>query len=186
MTSTRTFTTLFGVLSVAALGACDKRDKQTTEVPGATATTSTPSGDGECLHSEGCCGGHTEGDGSCGAAKAGAVSDSDVASATSEAQRFEWTVEPGKFAEINVELAKGTEMTASFEADGPLAWNVHSHPGDKPTIHAEGTDAKAKPAFTAEAGGPYSYLWANKGSKPVKLVVELRFAGGGKVHSTHP
>lgn len=186
MTSTRTFTTLLGMLSAAALGACDKRDQQTTEVPNAAASAPTPSTDGECLHSEGCCGGHTEGDGSCGATKAGATSDSGAAADATAAQRFEWTVEPGKFAEINVELAKGTEMSASFAADGPLAWNVHSHPGDKPTIHAEGTDAKGEPVFTAAQGGPYSYLWANKGSKPVKLVVELRFVGGGKVHSTHP
>ena len=101
-------------------------------------------------------------------------------------QRFEWTVAPGKFAEINVELGDGAKMSASFESDAPVGWNVHSHPGNEPTIHAEGKDAKGAPAFTAEKGGLYSYLWVNKGKQAVKLVVELTIEGTGRVHSTHP
>jgi len=179
---------VLGVLSVGGLGACDKADEQATEVPAATQTGKT---DGECLHTEGCCGGHTEGDGSCGAAKAEAAkAEAATPDAGKEAaalpKRFEWMVEPGRFAEINVELADGATMTAAYEADGIVAWNVHSHPDDKPKIHAEGDAAKGTQAFAADKGGLYSYIWVNKGKQAVKLTVDLSFEGTGRVHSTHP
>jgi hypothetical protein len=88
--------------------------------------------------------------------------------------------------EINVELAAGATMTARFRSDAPVAWNVHSHPGDTPMIHAEGSDAAGERSFAAEAAGVYSYLWVNKGSRAVELAVELRIDGAGRVHSTHP
>jgi hypothetical protein len=187
-TRTRMIATVLGALAGGGLGGCDKTKTQTTEVP-AGGGAPQPEPDGECLHSEGCCGGHTKGDGSCGAqeAEAGATADAAAAAAPAEAQRFEWTVEPGKFAEINVELEDGAKMTASYDADGaPVAWNVHSHPGDKPTIHAEGSDAKGTQSFAPDKGGLYSYLGINKGKQPVKLTVELRIEGAGRVHSTHP
>jgi hypothetical protein len=187
MTKTQMIARVLGVLSVGGLASCNKSDKQTTEVPDSTGAAEPAKTEKDCLHSEGCCGGHTEGDATCGAAKAEAEKAKqgapDVAAAP---QRFEWTVAPGKFAEINVELGDGAKMSASFESDAPVAWNVHSHPGDTPAIHAEGKDAKGAPAFAAEKGGLYSYLWVNKGKQAVKLVVELTIEGTGRVHSTHP
>lgn len=189
-TRTQMIASVLGVLSVGGLPSCNKGDKQTTEVPDSTGSVKTEK---ECLHAEGCCGGHTEGDASCGAAKA----EAEKAKAAAESaetgkeavvapQRFEWTVEPGKFAEINVELSDGAKMTASYEADGTVAWNVHSHVGDKATIHAEGKDAKGSQALAPDKGGLYSYLWVNKGKQAVKITVELRIEGTGRVHSTHP
>lgn len=194
MTKTQMIASVLGVLSVGGLASCNKSDQQTTEVPDSTGAADPAKADKECLHSEGCCGGHTEGDATCGAAKAEAEKAKQSAEEANEGttdaaappQRFEWTVAPGKFAEINVELGDGAKMSASFESDAPVGWNVHSHPGDKPTIHAEGKDAKGAPAFTAEKGGLYSYLWVNKGKQAVKLVVELTIEGTGRVHSTHP
>jgi hypothetical protein len=180
--------TMLGALSPGLMIACNKAERAATEVPASPGTDPSTSESGECLHSEGCCGGHTEGDGSCGAGKAEemATRKPETADEPANAQKFEWTVEPGKFAEINVELDAGTEMTASFEADGELAWNVHSHEGKKPTIHAEGKEPKSAPAFVAEKAGMYSYLWVNKSGQAVKLTVDLRFNGNGRVHSTHP
>jgi hypothetical protein len=194
MTKIRMIASALGLLSVGGLASCNKPDKQTTKVPDSTGAAEPAKEDEECLHSEGCCGGHTEGDATCGAAKAEAQkakqSAEEAKAGTPEVaatpQRFEWTVAPGKFAEINVELGDGAKMSASFESDSTVAWNVHSHPGDKPTIHAEGEDRKGAPAFTAEKGGLYSYLWFNKGKQAVKLVVELTIEGTGRVHSTHP
>jgi len=174
---------VLGLLSAGGLSACDKTDKQTTEVPASTGSAAKQ--DGDCLHAEGCCGGHTAGDGSCGAAKAEAARGPGE-EAAGEPRRFAWTIAPGEFAEINVELGDGATMSASFESDAPVSWNVHSHPGDTPKIHAEGNDAKGVPAFAAEKGGLYSYLWMNKGKGAVELVVELRIEGTGRVHSTHP
>jgi hypothetical protein len=179
-TNERVIASVLGALSMGGIVACTKPAPQTTEVPEPAK---------RCLHSEGCCGGHTEGDGACGAAKAdadiaGATGDDGTATAT--AQTFEWTVAPGAFAEINLELGDGAKSSASFEADAPLAWNVHSHPSDEPVIHAEGSDSKGVPAFAADQGGAYSYLWANRSARAVKLRVELRIEGRGRVHSTHP
>lgn len=42
------------------------------------------------------------------------------------------------------------------------------------------------PAFAADTGGLYSYLWANKGKQAVTLTVELRIHRTGRVHPTHP
>ncbi len=177
------FLTLLGALSIGGVAACATREKQATEVP---APTSSSTKAGECLHSEGCCGGHTKGDASCGAANKGTGAEPSQPMGPAKTERFEWTLLPGQFAEINLELGDGVTTTASFTAEGALAWNVHSHPGDTPVIHAEGTDARGAPAFTAEKAGLYSYLWANRGDAALKLVVELRIGGTGRVHSTHP
>ena len=179
--TTTTITRVLGLLCVGGLLACDKAGAPATEVPGAAPPTARENG-GECLHSEGCCGGHTEGDGSCGQDEAIEPADPTAA----EPRRFEWTVAPGKFAEINVELGEGAEMSATFRSDAPLSWNVHSHVDDEATIHAKGTEAAGSPEFAAEAAGLYSYLWLNETEQPVKVTVELRISGTGRVHSTHP
>lgn len=195
MTTTRTtIASVLGALCMGALAGCNKGTAPATEVPAAAAdATQTPSAGEECLHTEGCCGGHTEGDGSCGADEAGTGKEGLASTSAgakeetaAEPQRFQWTIEPGKFAEINVELGAGAKMSASFRSEAAVAWNIHSHEGDKPTIHAEGDDAEGAPAFAAEKGGLYSYLWVNEGKKAAKLDVELRIEGTGRVHSTHP
>lgn len=175
MTTTPMLANILRALCVAGLSACDRTDKPATEVPAAT-----PAGD--CLHSEGCCGGHTAGDSSCGATK----TEGKQADAGDGPQQFAWTIEPGKFAEINVELGEGATMFARFVSDAPMSWNVHSHPGDTPRIHAAGNDATGTPTWVAEPGGLYSYLWVNEGTKAVKLTVQLRIEGSGRVHSTVP
>ncbi len=171
----------------ALVTSCDKPAGQTTEVPGAT--TGAPA-TGECLHADGCCGGHTPGDGSCGQDKAAAKPDGDTpakAEAAAPAWAKTWTVAPGDMAEINLELAAGETMTAKFNSDsGTLKWNVHSHEGDKAVIHAQGDDATGEPAHTAAKAGMYSFLWKNAGKKPVVLSIELALGGSAKVHSTHP
>lgn len=101
-------------------------------------------------------------------------------------RHYAWTVEPGEFAEVDVELTEGATMTAHFEADAALAWNVHSHPGAESTIHVEGRDSVGSPPFTADAAGLYSYLWLNEGNEPVKLTVELSIEGMGRVDSAYP
>ena len=157
------------------LTGCAKPAAQTTEVPAERTTT-----DGrECLHADGCCGGHTPGDATCGEDKA-----SDPAAA--EWTRT-WTIAPGDMAEINLELAAGATMAAKFSSDGDaLKWNVHSHEGDNAIIHAQGGDANGEPRHTAAKAGMYSFLWKNDGKKPVQLTVELELGGSARVHSTHP
>lgn len=97
-----------------------------------------------------------------------------------------WTIEPGRIAEVNLALAAGATMAATFSTDGaPLSWNVHSHEGDDAIIHAEGKDASGELRHVVTKGGMVSFLWINDGPAPVRLTVELT-RGGGRVHSTHP
>jgi len=168
--------------------ACASNKPQSKEVTTPPGEPTTKGGDEQCLHTEGCCGGHAEGDSSCGADKAKktepAEGKGDDAAA---AKSWKWTVEPGKFAEVNVELDVGAKMIAAFATDGAdVAWNFHSHPGDKPMIHAKGNAKEGSPEFVAPSAGLYSVLWKNESKKPVELTVELLIAGQGKVHSTHP
>jgi hypothetical protein len=181
-TTTMLMTSVLGVLCTGGVVACEKGGTPATEVPGAAPAEASAGREEECLHSEGCCGGHTEGDGSCGQDEA-----AEPASPTADEPRhFEWTIAPGKFAEINVELGEGAEMSASFQSDAVLSWNVHSHVGNEATIHAKGSDAEGAPAFAAETSGLYSFLWVNETVQPVKVTVDLRISGTGRVHSTHP
>jgi hypothetical protein len=136
----------------------------------------TPPAETECLHSEGCCGGHAEGDASCGASKA----------SEGAAEDLQWTVEPGEFAEINVELGSGATMRAAFRSEGgDLRWNVHSHVDDAAVIHDQGETGAGNLSFTAPTAGLYSFLWMNPGSGPVSLQVELDLQGDARVHSKH-
>lgn len=98
----------------------------------------------------------------------------------------EWTVAPGGFAEINLELAAGDTMSATFATDGgSLVWDVHSHEGHEVTTHAQGNDAAGTIQHVTRDGGMVSFLWKNEGPTPVRLTVELG-RGAAKVHSTHP
>jgi hypothetical protein len=172
----------------AALAGCShKPASPATEVPAAPATTTSPADGEECLHADGCCGGHTPGDATCGEDKA-KTGDGDPGSdpASAGAWSRTWTIAPGDMAEINLELAAGDAMTARFSTDGStLKWNVHSHEGNEAIIHAQGSDASGEPRHVAAKGGMYSFLWKNEGTKPVQLTVALE-EGAGKVHSTHP
>ena len=177
------------------MSGCAKPAAQTTEVPAASDghdhehTSATKEGE-ECLHEDGCCGGHKEGDATCGEDKAAAKAEGEASKAEAAAAAAwtrTWTVAPGDMAEINLELAAGDTMAAKFSSDGDkLKWNVHSHEGKKAVIHAQGDDAKGEPKHTAAKAGMYSFLWKNTGKKPVQLTIELELGGSAKVHSTHP
>lgn len=175
------------------LTACAKPATQTTEVPAAhddghEHADATKKGE-DCLHADGCCGGHTPGDATCGEDKAGAKLEADSKAALPAAAAWtrSWTVAPGDMAEINLELGAGDTMAAKFSSDGEtLKWNVHSHEGEKAVIHAQGDDASGAPKHTAAKAGMYSFLWKNAGKKPVQITVELELGGSAKVHSTHP
>lgn len=171
----------------AVLVGCNKTSPHATEVPAAPAAATSPTDDEECLHADGCCGGHSPGDATCGEDSAGADDrDSNVAPATTETWTRTWTVAPEGIAEINLELAAGEAMTARFSTDGgTLKWNVHSHEGKDVVFHAQGNDASGQLRHVATQTGMYSFLWKNEGTKPVELTVVLE-DGAGKVHSTHP
>jgi hypothetical protein len=100
------------------------------------------------------------------------------------ARNFE--VPPGKFAEANLELAAGVEVTAAFRADGAVEWNVHSHPEGGVAIHQEGAAADGKITFTAPTPGGYSWLWTNKGESSVNLIISIELPDGARIVSWQP
>lgn len=172
----------------AALAGCSSKPaSHATEVPAAPATATSHVDSEECLHADGCCGGHTPGDATCGEDEAKADGgDPGTDPASTGAWSRTWTIAPGDMAEINLELAAGEAMTARFSTEGgPLKWNVHSHEGDEAVIHAHGSAASGEPRHVAAKAGMYSFLWRNDGAKPVQLTVMLE-EGARKVHSTHP
>jgi hypothetical protein len=98
-----------------------------------------------------------------------------------------WVVAPGDMAEINLELAAGDTMAATFSTDGAgLAWNVHGHRGDEAIIHDEGSAAAGTLRHAANEAGMVSFLWMNRGTTPVVLRIELVLGGTARVDSTHP
>ena len=162
-------------LAGSALSCAPKTSSEATEVPAG------PRGDaeGSCRHELGRCGGHKAGNGAC----RGAASGSDETRTALD----DVLLEPGKFAEINLEMADGSATDIVFQAaGGPLEWNVHSHDGDKVVIHAEGVGAEGSVRFAAPRAGPFSYLWKNAGTTSVRLTVRLTSKGGVRVHSVHP
>lgn len=171
---------VLGVLATSTLTAC-KATPDAVEVP-----TQAPGGsEASCRHELGRCGGHKPGDGACGA-----ESRPSAGEASKPVPQDVFTaivIEPGKFAEINLEMAKGAAVTVEFISSGaPVAWNVHSHVGDQAVIHAEGSSASDTIRFVAERDGAFSYLWQNKGTGPMTLDVKLRAEGPVRLHSTHP
>lgn len=168
---------ILGVLAASDISAGCKSSPEAVEVP----TQAPRGGEASCRHELGRCGGHKPGDGACGAEPASAetVLPSDIFT--------ELVVESGKFAEINLEMTKGAAVTVEFTSSGaPVAWNVHSHEGDRALIHAEGSSAADNVRFVAEKDGAFSYLWQNKGPGPMTLNVKMRAEGSVKLHSTHP
>lgn len=171
---------VMSALSAGGLSCASKSPAEATEVP---APSSRGGAEASCRHELGRCGGHKPGDGACGGAAAGGVEPSDA----NPMPLSDVVVAPGKFAEINLDMAEGSTAVVSFQSTGgALEWNVHSHEGDKAVIHAEGTGETGELRFAAPKAGPFSYLWKNVGAAPVRLTARLSAQGSVRVHSIHP
>lgn len=171
---------VLSALASGGLACASKTPAEATETP-----VGAPSADaeGSCKHELGRCGGHKPGDASCG----GQVEATSKPDAVAPTPLDNVLVEPGKFAEINFEMAAGSATDVTFQATGgSVEWNVHSHDGDKVAIHSEGTGTEGKVRFAAPAAGLFSYLWKNAGTTPVRLTVHLTPQGAVRVHSIHP
>lgn len=169
---------VLSALAGGGLACAPKATHDATEVP----TGTPPRSEASCRHELGRCGGHKPGDGACGATAPGAPAH-DAAHAIFD----DVLIEPGKFAEINLEMPEGSSTEVEFHATGgPLEWNVHSHEGDNAVIHAEGAAVEGKVRFAAPRAGLFSYLWKNAGAAPVRLTARLATNGGVRVHSLHP
>lgn len=95
-------------------------------------------------------------------------------------------VAPGKFAEVNLEVDEGVEVTAAFQGNGDIEWNVHSHPVGGVAIHQEGVGSQGKISFAAASTGGYSVLWTNAGESTVSLIVSVELPAGARIVSWVP
>lgn len=170
---------LAGLASATVTVACNKIGQDATEVPAAvTQESSSPvvaSPPGE--HA---CGNHAEG--SCGATKADDAEAGDVATAR------DFDIAPGKFAEANFTMAKGTKITIVFDKGAPdTAWDVHSHDhSGGTTIHDQGQGGAGTVEFTAPEDGVFSILWKNTGDEATPLTVSIALDEGASIHSWIP
>ena len=100
----------------------------------------------------------------------------------------EFSIEPGKFAELNMNMTAGAEAVADFEVKGgKVAWDIHSHPNqDQVVIHDKGTAGQGQIAFRCPGKGLYSFLWKNEGVDVVTLRVSVSLQGDVQIHSWHP
>lgn len=80
----------------------------------------------------------------------------------------------GYWNETNLRVEGGQEVSWSFEATAPLAWDVHTHEGEEVVILANGTHAETRGAFTPPSAGVYSLFLQNMpGQGPVDVTFRI-------------
>lgn len=82
-------------------------------------------------------------------------------------------VEPGRGVEINLAFDGPNASAATFKAESPLAWNVHSHPDGGVVIHQNGKSADGVIQFRAPNAGTFSFMWKNESSGPVAVDIDV-------------
>lgn len=81
---------------------------------------------------------------------------------------------PGKFVEVCEKLAADAKVTWSFEAAGPVDFNIHYHEGKE--VHYPTKKAQVERDHgTLDVSLPQSYcwMWSNKGTTPLHLQFKL-------------
>jgi hypothetical protein len=105
---------------------------------------------------------------------------------------FAWTLYPRMWAELDLRLAAGSEAVAEVVAEGgEVSWNLHHHPPDAPptafVMLAEGAASRATVRCAPDAPGQYSYLFGNdRNAGPVRIRIELRLTGEGRLEAVKP
>lgn len=163
---------LAGLAGATASFACDKTNTPATEVP---ASTDAP----EKAPGEHACGNHAEG------ACAGDAKGGEPADAPS-ARSFE--IAPGKFAEANFQMTKGSKVTIAFgKGSSDIAWDLHSHDHSGGTkIHDQGKGGAGTIEFVAPSDGVFSVLWKNAGNAATPLDATVTLSDGATIHSWMP
>ena len=85
------------------------------------------------------------------------------------------------FYEVNLILEEGASFSFSFNASGPVVWDIHSHPPEGLKTWEEGEGTTGGSAFTAPSRDVFSILWSNEGALPVELSFEI--FGKFRIHS---
>lgn len=87
----------------------------------------------------------------------------------------ELTVAPAKSVEVCGKLAADTKVNWSFDASGPLNFNVHYHEGKNVIFPAKQDGvAKAEGVVDVKVQQDYCWMWSNKAAAPSTLKLELK------------
>jgi hypothetical protein len=84
-------------------------------------------------------------------------------------------VAAGKFVEICGKLSSGNVIRWSFDGSAPMDFNIHYHVGKDVVFPAKVSQvATGQDTLAVTVPQDYCWMWANKGTTPVNLKVELR------------
>lgn len=86
----------------------------------------------------------------------------------------ELPIPPGKFVEVCEKLVEGAKVDWSFEAAGPVDFNVHYHEGKEVRFPAKKAQvSQDQGTLEATLKQTYCWMWSNKGTTPLKLQFKL-------------
>ena len=85
-----------------------------------------------------------------------------------------FTVAPGKFAELCGSLSPGQTVNWSFDADGPLNFNIHHHVGkDVQYPKRLNQTYRSRGKLAVKSSQDYCWMWTNKSATAAQLAVRL-------------
>jgi hypothetical protein len=84
---------------------------------------------------------------------------------------------PGEGVEIKYHMQKGAGMVYSWKATGPVAFEFHGEPDNKPNkdyfesyeLNDQAGSDHSNGSFTAPSTGIHGWFWENKGTKEVQI-----------------
>jgi hypothetical protein len=84
---------------------------------------------------------------------------------------------PGEGVEIKYHMQKGAGMVYSWKATGPVAFEFHGEPDNKPSkdyfesyeLNDQAGSDHSYGSFTAPSTGIHGWFWENKGKKEVQI-----------------
>jgi hypothetical protein len=79
----------------------------------------------------------------------------------------------GWVLELHVPMRQGERLGFEYEADGALAFNIHSHHGKEVTHHVHREAASGSGMFASEEDCDYYPMWENGLDRPVTLRYRL-------------
>lgn len=87
----------------------------------------------------------------------------------------QFSIAPGKFAELCGALAKGQSVQWTYEAGSPLDFNIHYHQGSDVVYPARASGAaRSEGTLAVDAAQEYCWMWVNKSAAAVSLQVRLQ------------
>lgn len=171
---------IVGLATAGFTAGCNKPTQDATEVPSESGASDVGSSEAAASPAgEHACGNHAEG--ACGVADTG--SSAEVAPTSRE-----FDIEPGKFAEANFTMKKGSRVVVTFDKGAAnVAWDIHSHDHSGGTkVHEQGEGGAGSVDFVAPQDGIFSILWKNVGTETSPLDVSISLEEGASIHSWMP